>query len=515
MTIEEPKLFPTVDKFKKELKEENIQIQVYGRRLYRDQSFFEYLLEFLLIFVSPKGTEKMFLEESEKNNAFTFNLPNKEELCYYPSPRLGLKRFIFLNRSELDKRFKVDVKALNAHRDYLKDKIDVEYSSTKDKEYMLDILQDLLYGFNAIIGKRSWFAQSLLPVAPELILCEARGEKKIREKMGYYSSNNDVDSKFSFTSRMFMARGGEVYFLHIAQALENQLDKKEILEKKLKELLESIPQLSNIANFLQNNWFEAHNYNFTNEDEVDGIRFIKKNVKWIPETYKERGVLAVDELINLLSANIEPLEKINMLGNLVVLQILRMMCLQSKKFIGELDNQEWLIDLLGNPKASIRKKAIQSYQRLEESLFTVVHHADIETYKEKGKVKEELKILTEASKDTNLLFRKLGKELGLIVPPKGAHMRMALNENIIKLLVLSLIKPGERMLLTSFLEKCYKHFRIIIGPEEAKKHWLNELDGEMGDFDKNMLKFQSMLKDCGFLRNLSDSTSIVENPFKG
>ena len=32
---------------------------------------------------------------------------------------------------------------------------------------------------------------------------------------------------------------------------------------------------------------------------------------------------------------------------------------------------------------------------------------------------------------------------------------------------------------------------------------------------KNKMAFQQMLKDCGFLRDLSDSTSIVENPYDG
>ena len=94
---------------------------------------------------------------------------------------MGLKRFIFLSRSEPDKRFDVDTDALDDHRDYLKSKISIS-DPNLNKDFILDILQDLLYGFNAIIGKRSWFAQSLLPVAPELIFCEAIGSKKEREK---------------------------------------------------------------------------------------------------------------------------------------------------------------------------------------------------------------------------------------------------------------------------------------------------------------------------------------------
>jgi hypothetical protein len=40
---------------------------------------------------------------------------------------------------------------------------------------------------------------------------------------------------------------------------------------------------------------------------------------------------------------------------------------------------------------------------------------------------------------------------------------------------------------------------------------------EVGDFsflESNLEAFAQKLKDCGFLRDLSDATSIVENPYE-
>ena len=69
------------------------QIQVYGHRIYKDQTLYEYLLEFLLVFVSPKS-EGTVEYEKIKSDGFYFNeiKDEKNKLHYYPAPRMGLKR---------------------------------------------------------------------------------------------------------------------------------------------------------------------------------------------------------------------------------------------------------------------------------------------------------------------------------------------------------------------------------------------------------------------------------------
>ncbi|WP_251629691.1 hypothetical protein [Niallia sp. MER TA 168] len=502
--MEQSSVFPSGNH--KNVKKQNIQIQTYGQRLFRDQTFYEYLLEFLLVFISNKGAEG-----KTKDEGFSFPVHLKEEkLVYYPFPRMGLKRFVFLSRSEPDKRFDVDIDALDDHRDYLKNKITISDTSL-DKDFILDILQDLLYGFNAIIGKRSWFAQSLLPVAPELIFSEAIGSKEQRESLVYGNELDEVDYGFEFNRRSFMARGGEVYYLHVLQGLVENNESKEELEKLLSELIKGIPQLSIISNFLQGSW---EDYHYPNHTEVSPP--ITKTMEWIPANYKKRAVYTVKELGNLLNSLINPLEKIDLLGTLIIFQIMRMMCLQASEKLENEDNLEWIIDLTNNPNGQIRKRATSSYLRIEENVFRAVHTADIATYIENAKRKRsEPDIYEDASKDTNRLIRKLGKDIEFIVPPKGANMRFSFNEDLIKLIVIVLIEPGERMLLNTFLEKCYEHYKIIIGPKEAKIHWNEEPNLDFSPFDENLEKFQQALKDSGFLRDLSDATSIVENPFKG
>jgi uncharacterized FlaG/YvyC family protein len=505
-------LFPEI---KEDKEKENLQIQVYGQRIFRSQTLYEYLLEFLLVFISPKGSGSI----DSADQGFSFFVPkNGEKLTYFPSPRMGLKRFIFLNRSDPEKRFDVDKDALKEFRDYLKSNMIIS-NPNLNADFVLDVIQDLLYGFNAVIGKRSWFAQSLLPVAPELVFCEAMGKKAVRKNMQYERNEAQVDKAFSFTDRAFMARGGEVYYLHVIQGILQAPEYEEKLVRGLKDLVKGIPQLSKIANYIQKMWLL---YQYENEQDpmiVDNINRIKKEAMWIPDNYALRAKYTVVELNNLLQSKLDPFEKIELLGALIVLQIIRMMCLQASKVLYDKDNQEWLIDLTDNPSGQIRKMAVSSYRKLEENVFRAIHTANLEAYQDKlrsqGKNISEINIYKEASEDTNKLIRKLSKDIEFLIPPTGKNMRFSLNENIVKLLVTSLVVPGERVLFSTFLDKCYEHFKIVIGPNEAIKHFGENLDLDLSAFDENAANMQKLLKDCGFLRDLSDAISIVENPFKG
>ena len=81
-----------------------------------------------------------------------------------------------------------------------------------------------------------------------------------------------------------MARGGEVYYLHVLQGLAEENNLKEELEKLLEELIKGVPQLSMISNFIQGTWEEYHYPNHSEE-----IPPIKKTMEWIPANYKKRA----------------------------------------------------------------------------------------------------------------------------------------------------------------------------------------------------------------------------------
>lgn len=497
--------FPKFNDYK--IDDHNPQIQVYGHRLFKDQTLYEYLLEFLLVFMSPKSEGKVSDYSLIKDSGYYFDVIKDEskQLHYYPSPKIGLKRFIFFNRSDIEKRFEADRMALELHREHLKQSIKVE-SSSYDKDFALDVIQDLFYGYNAILGKRSWFAQSLLSLAPEIIFSESIGNKKKRTELSDYNNGNwlEVDKKFEFNQHMFMARGGEVYYLHVLQGLNNVDESyRDELSNKLKEMITSIPQLSVLAQFIQGEWEDVVNPGL---DCVENFHYVEKNLQAIPKEYENVSTFTVIELKNLLNSQLDAFEKVELLGMLVAIQIIRMMTHRSKTILNLPKKQAWVLDLTKNPQGAIRKQAVSSYEQLEENIFRAI-------FKYYDEDEETGNTITNAAKDTSLLVRKLAKDIGLVIPLKGPNMRMSLNENLVKVLVLCLIKPGERLLFTTLLEKCYEHFNIIIGPKEAEKHF--EEISYLNDFNENEQIFLNLLSNCGFLKNLSDATSIVENPFKG
>ncbi|MGB6407123.1 MAG: hypothetical protein WBF39_06575, partial [Planococcus donghaensis] len=322
-----------------------------------------------------------------------------------------------------------------------------------------------------------------------------------------------ADKKFNFDQHAFMARGGEVYYLHVAQALQSATPEcKQSITLGIKEMINGIEQLSQISKFIQNQWEEI----VDNSKEEDlNFHYIKKTAEFIPSTYTKRGNYTVEEIHNLIRCELDPFEKIKLFGTLIAMQIIRLMTLQATETIKAEDSQEWLIDLTNDSKSPIRKIAVNSYRELEENVFRAVHYADLDSYLKKNSKMTATKALDAAAKDTNLLVRRLAKSIGLVIPVKGANMRFSLDEDLVKVLVLTLVAPGERLLFSTFLKKCYEHFKIIVGSKEAAQHFHEREMTHLVDFDENEAAFQQLLKDCGFLRNLSDATSIVENPFKG
>ena len=96
-----------------------IASEIYGNRFHADQTLYEYLIEFLLIFVSEDD------EGVNPKEAFSFHDPNATGNLYYKvQPRMGLKRFIFFDKNKKNDAIRIDRDAYNAMMDALMEKID-------------------------------------------------------------------------------------------------------------------------------------------------------------------------------------------------------------------------------------------------------------------------------------------------------------------------------------------------------------------------------------------------------
>ena len=86
----------------------NVSVRLFGNRIIGDQTLYEYLIEFLLIFISAKdkdgvtGVDKFHDSDCDGN-----------QLHYYADPRIGLRRFVFYDRTKKGADVEVDQKAYN------------------------------------------------------------------------------------------------------------------------------------------------------------------------------------------------------------------------------------------------------------------------------------------------------------------------------------------------------------------------------------------------------------------
>jgi hypothetical protein len=85
-------------------------------------------------------------------------------------------------------------------------------------------------------------------------------------------------------------------------------------------------------------------------------------------------------------------------------------------------------------------------------------------------------VIAEADDHVFKLFRKLGKEIGLVVPPTGPHMRLTLPSDLVRFLVASLIEPGTRVRLDEFYRRIYAHYGIALSSKAVSEAlgWLGD-----------------------------------------
>ena len=502
-------MFPNCDY--EEIKKDNLAIQAFGKRLYADQTVYEYLLEFLLVYSSDK--EKIEGENVTYKGAYQFH-KNLEELKYYANPRIGLKRFIFFDKSKKENRFLIDKKNYEEIVDILEKNIE----GTKDKRAIVEMIQDSFYGFSAVLKSRSWFAQSLLPVAPELIFTESIGEKSVRGRLKYQQEPlNDTEKKFQFSRHSFMARGGEVYYLHLLQGLQKRGELRERLEKYLGKLVHAVDSLGKLGAFIQDKWEQQ-------EDIISEEQIRIYECAYIPKGYERRSGYSCEELVNFLSTSMNELDKIEYLGIGMMLQIFRMMYEQAHLRIGEDRMPLWLIDVSQGNK-NIKTLAEQSFITFKETILAANNVGlcnlndikETKNYKKYSNEEQELKLMKDAEKHTTALVNRLGKEIKLMIPLRGGKERMTFSEEIVTFLVTALLKPSQKVTVDTFYKKLFEHFGIVIGSRYAREYCReNRMTQNYEiDFKENEQGFLKLLKNCGYLRELSDATAIVFNPYEG
>lgn len=504
-------MFPNNSELQKEYP---LQSKVFGHRFKQSQSIYEYLLEFLIVTFSKKkvGESGKYTEE-----LFPCITDNKQAIHYIPTNKVGLKRFIFFDKSKQESRFELDKVAYNSHINLLKDRIEIDSNdSFITVDSTINLIQNLLYGFSAVLENRSWFAQSLLPICASTLTSEIMGTKSKRNK-SYANEEefkNHVDNEFETNRYNFMCRGGEIYYLHLLSGINHYPKYKVSIESGFKNIINQFSELEKLCSEIQNTWIEG-------EELLEYNKSINKTLGTIPNGFTEREEKTLLELANLLHSDMHPFEKMEILSHGIIFQII-VMCYVQARLASNKKSGYLIFDVncyKGTSDDEIKKLANLSYMSYEQDISDALYNnIDGNLNKNRNKtLKSEKETIDDALNDSSKVFKKIGKQIGIIRPLNDKFIRFTLNEKILKYLVLSIVKPNTKMTLDRFMEKLFDHYGIIIGTEQFIK--INKEDARFKNLEptyleKNKKDFQIMLKECGFLRELSDSTSIVENPYK-
>ncbi|MDD3334646.1 MAG: hypothetical protein PHI98_03925 [Eubacteriales bacterium] len=482
-------------------KEDNLGIALLGNRIYCDQTLVEYLIEFLLVFTSAKNADGDGRLRFHSASEISIN-----RMTYHVAPNTALRRFIFYNNSKQESRSTIDTKANAELWKCLRD-------TTQNGEEDIDLIHDLLHSYAIVTRNRGWYAQALLPVAPELLLTDLQGIKK-RQKADWPLFDPQVDNGFDFDKHNFLARGGQVLYLHLLQGLlhsdEQEKDDREVIEKLLRNMLRcSGGEVGLLANFVQNEW-EYH------REDVD-FRLRAFNMGYIQDAFDIRSARFVQEIRCFLSCDIHPIARIELLSQGLILALLRAIQIVAAHKIDPSGREPlWVMDMseMGGT-SNIAKLAAASYATAYDSFLSAMSILFDERSFDGDK---RFEMLQKSKQNTADVFKNLGKEMKLVIPPRGGHERFSLSEALARYLVLAIVKPGRKITLDTFLDRLYDHYRIIIAPAQYRRaiadgSWKDSEN--MADyFEINARCFQDFLKQCGFVRDLSDATAIVENPYK-
>lgn len=508
----------------------NPAIQLYGRRFYKDQTPIEYLSEFLLVFASKKGLNK--------KDAFSFNI-DCDHAIYWPEDRIALKLFSFFPHSKLDTRHPAHHSAYNQCIENLVKKIETKSNSNEEKEESIQLLQSLFMGFVGVSQNRTWVTNSFLPASSSLLArevtwlhSEALKDKNLKEW--------PESKKFFATDRhIFMARGGELLFLQLANLFlchekNENLDflshspYRHIKNKKIIDIKLDIEKgISNIINKSSENLIKISEFvscalNSNNYFDIDSSSK-KAPLGWIPSATISESVVFAVEINNICQSNLSPLEKIDLLQLGCCMHVLRTLCCQaqrkdsSKKHTTEFFGQySWIVsNPLSLPGFSLRKISQISFGNIENLLYRVLRKCGkVDSYKE-------------ADKNGFEIFKRIGKKIGLIVPNTGPNPRFVLPPTLLRFLVAALLAPGERVRLSVFYERVFAHYGIALGSQQLATalRWNSGQENTPSEEGTDSVAhiadysvsadtawIEEALKQGGFLVELSDAISIVYNP---
>jgi len=534
-------------------KDANPAIQLFGRRFFSEQTIPEFLIEFLLVATSPKRIKHdgdkiaMDADTCFPKLETLMEWPDEAPLEYAPKSRLNLKLFALLGASKLETRHHI-------HREHYKDLLkkfeeSIELSGGMNRHDVLKTMENLFLGFQRVGGQRTWCAQSFLPICPQLIAGETLwNSTKDDEADNWYElvGKGNFRRFFSSNQHRFLARGGEALYLQICNALRTPKDKmkawldvldckkegtKEVVSEKLREALsdgigealkEDCPSALGLLAVFIDQGVDKETQKGTDRDSEGQPRYTKCG--WCPEeTWKEGYLFAVD-LLRICEAGLDPVERLTLMETACAVQVLRTVCAQSARYdegdktggagplgyvwaVSDPEGRNPVLKRISQRSVNTTLLMIQRALRCEEILENVAEQKKTAKTSWKDPYKEA------DTRYGHKLFQTFAKRLGFMVPRRGPGARFVLTDHLLRYLVLTIVRPGERMTYDSFLDQVFLRCGMALEGRHLTRacEWSGSHPPAAlnGDADQWVM---DMLEGAGVLVRLSDSCSMVENP---
>ncbi len=224
MTIPFPRIQQDINGTNRE--DRNPAIQLFGRRFFFDQTVQELLVEFLLVASSAK---RIGSHEIPEGVAFPelsqlCDWPDRTPMEYAPRARLNLKLFSFLGASKLDTRHESHRRHYGELVRGLRDRISSDDNAEPND--VIRTLENLFLGFQGVGGQRTWCAQAFVPVISSVVAAETIWNDTQANKVCPAPTWDDAMDRFSYFFTLgrhrFLARGGELLYLQICNALRQK-----------------------------------------------------------------------------------------------------------------------------------------------------------------------------------------------------------------------------------------------------------------------------------------------------
>jgi hypothetical protein len=522
----------------------NPAIQLFGRRFFADQTVAELLIELFLIATSAKKIGANDVSETLPlpELAQLQNWPPNEPLRYAPKVRLNLKLFSFLGASKLETRHETHMQHYQSLVKSLKRPDKLGVSTSMDPDEVLKTLENLFLGLQSVGGQRTWCAQAFLPISKSLIAAETLWNETQAERRGVQTWDDITDEFlqfFSFNKHRFLARGGELLYLQLCNALRQDprsvrkwLDEAGVgckpeesdttcLHKSLQEVLGAVfdacPEtVGKLATFLDSG-IDAETAEKTDFTRDGNPRIA--SCGWCPEESWREGAIFAVELLRICQALIDPIERIELLEIACALQLLRSLCAQSARYgrnarvqadvAGPL-NYTWALSDPDGRNTVTKQISRRNLNALQRMIYEALRDPAVRRNHTERDYKEA------DTRYGHKLFLTVAKRIGLVVPKRGAGARLILNDKLLRCMVLGTIQPGARVTYETFKKRLMAHYGLAIDAAEIARSciWTGtaELSTLGGSTDSWLME---MLDASGMLIRLSDSFSLVVNPFGG